>query len=146
MCVPALELGHDLAAMARAVTARTRVVFIANPNNPTGTWVNAQALEAFIAALPPHVIVALDEAYFEYTGGLPLQNGIEWLARYPNLVVFRTFSKAYGLAGVRVGYAVSHPSVADMLKPRAAGVQCFRGRPRRRRCLRSTIPPIWPPR
>jgi histidinol-phosphate aminotransferase len=61
------------------------------------------------------VVVALDEAYFEYTGDLPLQNGIEWLARYPNLVVFRTFSKAYGLAGVRVGYAVSHPSIADML-------------------------------
>lgn len=121
ICVPALPadsdmpLGHDLAAMARAITPRTRVVFVANPNNPTGTWVNAPELEAFIAAVPSHVIVALDEAYFEYTAGLPLQNGIEWLARYPNLVVFRTFSKAYGLAGVRVGYAVSHPAVADML-------------------------------
>src|SRR5688572_665984 len=110
-----MALGHDLGAMARAVTARTRVVFIANPNNPTGTWVNAAELEAFIGALPPHVIVALDEAYFEYTAGLPLQNGIGWLAKFPNLVVFRTFSKAYGLAGVRVGFAVSHPSVADML-------------------------------
>jgi histidinol-phosphate aminotransferase len=126
VCVPALpqdaarppssmELGHDLAAMARAVTSRTRVVFVANPNNPTGTWVDAGALEAFIAGLPRHVVVALDEAYFEYTAGLPLQDGIEWLDRYPNLVVFRTFSKAYGLAGVRVGYAVSHPSVAGML-------------------------------
>jgi len=119
--VPALSsdspmpLGHDLAAMARAINERTRVVFIANPNNPTGTWVDAAQLEAFIAALPRHVVVALDEAYFEYTGGLPLQNGIEWLERFPNLVVFRTFSKAYGLAGVRVGYAVSHPAVADML-------------------------------
>jgi histidinol-phosphate aminotransferase len=110
-----MELGHDLAAMARAINERTRVVFIANPNNPTGTWVDAAQLEAFIAAVPRHVMVALDEAYFEYTGGLPLQNGIEWLGRHPNLVVFRTFSKAYGLAGVRVGYAVSHASVADML-------------------------------
>jgi len=121
VCVPALSqdspmgLGHDLTAMARAVNERTRVVFVANPNNPTGTWVEARALEAFIAAMPPHVLVALDEAYFEYTAGMPLQNGIEWLERFPNLVVFRTFSKAYGLAGVRVGYAVSHPSVADML-------------------------------
>ena len=110
-----MELGHDLAAMARAINANTRVVFIANPNNPTGTWMPAAELEAFIAAVPRHVIVALDEAYFEYTEGLGLQNGVEWLDRYPNLVVFRTFSKAYGLAGVRVGYAVSHPSVADML-------------------------------
>jgi len=121
VAVPALghgekmALGHDLAAMARAVNERTRIVFVANPNNPTGTWVTAAELEAFIAKLPPHVIVALDEAYFEYTVGLPLQNGIDWLEKFPNLVVFRTFSKAYGLAGVRVGYAVSHPSVADML-------------------------------
>ncbi len=121
IAVPALPpssnmpLGHDLSAMARALNTRTRVVFIANPNNPTGTWMPAPELEAFIAAVPPHVVVALDEAYFEYIGGLPLQDGIQWLDRYPNLVVFRTFSKAYGLAGVRVGYAVSHPTVADML-------------------------------
>lgn len=121
VCVPALpadspmSLGHDLAAMARAINERTRIVFVANPNNPTGTWVDARELEAFVAAVPRHVVVALDEAYFEYRGGLPLQNGIDWLARYPNLVVFRTFSKAYGLAGVRVGYAVSHASIADML-------------------------------
>jgi len=110
-----MPLGHDLAAMARAITPRTRVVFVANPNNPTGTWVPAAELRKFIAAMPPHVLVALDEAYFEYTGGLDLQDGIEWLKDFPNLVVFRTFSKAYGLAGVRVGYAVSHPGVADML-------------------------------
>jgi histidinol-phosphate aminotransferase len=111
----AMPLGHDLDAMARAITARTRIVFVANPNNPTGTWVPAPDLKAFIAAMPPHVIVALDEAYFEYTGNLPLQNGVEWLGEFPNLVVLRTFSKAYGLAGVRVGYALSHPSVAAML-------------------------------
>jgi histidinol-phosphate aminotransferase len=110
-----MPLGHDLAAMARAVTGRTRLVFIANPNNPTGTWVPAGELEAFIASLPPRVLVVLDEAYYEYTHGLGLQDGITWLERFPNLVVCRTFSKAYGLAGVRVGYAVSHPGVADML-------------------------------
>jgi histidinol-phosphate aminotransferase len=111
----AMPLGHDLDAMARAITAQTRVVFIANPNNPTGTWVPAARLKAFIAAVPEQTLVALDEAYYEYTCGLGLQNGVEWLREFPNLVVFRTFSKAYGLAGVRVGYAVSHPSVAGML-------------------------------
>ncbi|HEV7716887.1 MAG TPA: aminotransferase class I/II-fold pyridoxal phosphate-dependent enzyme, partial [Steroidobacteraceae bacterium] len=111
----AMPLGHDLRAMARAITPRTRVVFIANPNNPTGTWVPAAELKAFIAAVPSHALVALDEAYFEYTEGLGLQNGVDWLREFPKLVVFRTFSKAYGLAGVRVGYSVSHPSVAAML-------------------------------
>jgi histidinol-phosphate aminotransferase len=110
-----MPFGHDLAAMARAITPRTRIVFVANPNNPTGTWVPAAELRAFIAAMPAQVLVALDEAYFEYTGGLGLQDGIGWLDEFPNLVVLRTFSKAYGLAGVRVGYAVSHPSVAGML-------------------------------
>src|SRR6187401_832483 len=110
-----MPLGHDLRAMARAITPKTRIVFIANPNNPTGTWVPAAELHAFIASMPDHVIVALDEAYFEYTEGLGLQDGIVWLREFPNLVVLRTFSKAYGLAGVRVGYAVSHASVADML-------------------------------
>jgi histidinol-phosphate aminotransferase len=111
----AMPLGHDLDAMARAITPRTRVVFIANPNNPTGTWVSAAPLKEFIAAVPPHALVALDEAYFEYTRGMEMQDGVEWLREFPNLVVFRTFSKAYGLAGVRVGYAVSHPTVAGML-------------------------------
>jgi histidinol-phosphate aminotransferase len=111
----AMPLGHDLAAMARAITPSTRVVFIANPNNPTGTWVPAPQVRAFLQGVPPEVLVVLDEAYFEYTGGLGLQNGVEWLREFPNLVVTRTFSKAYGLAGVRVGYALSHPSVADML-------------------------------
>jgi len=110
-----MHLGHDLAAMRRAITERTRLVFVANPNNPTGTYVGARELHAFIKAVPRHVIVALDEAYYEYAGGLDIQNGIQWLDEFPNLVVLRTFSKAYGLAGLRVGYAVSHPSVAGML-------------------------------
>lgn len=112
--------GHDLEAMAAAVTERTRLIFIANPNNPTGTWVDAEALERFIAALPEHVIVVVDEAYFEFAAdpeagveGYP--DTLQWLGRYPNLIVTRTFSKAYGLAGLRVGYAVSHPDVADLL-------------------------------
>jgi histidinol-phosphate aminotransferase len=110
-----MPLGHDLAAMKSAITDRTRIVFVANPNNPTGTYVGAHELRAFIKSVPAHAIVALDEAYFEYAGGLDIQNGIRWLDEFPNLVVLRTFSKAYGLAGLRVGYAVSHPSVAAML-------------------------------
>jgi len=110
-----MHLGHDLDAMRRAITERTRIVFVANPNNPTGTYVGAHELHAFIKSLPPQVIVALDEAYYEYAGGLDIQNGMQWLDEFPNLVVLRTFSKAYGLAGLRVGYAVSHPSVAGML-------------------------------
>jgi len=110
-----MPLGHDLAAMRRAITPRTRLVFVANPNNPTGTYVGSSELRRFIADVPPHALVALDEAYFEYAGGLDIQNGIRWLDEFPNLVVLRTFSKAYGLAGLRVGYAVSHPSVAAML-------------------------------
>src|SRR5262245_41329843 len=76
-----MELGHDLAAMLRAITPRTRVVFVANPNNPTGTWVGARELEEFIARVPAHALVALDEAYFEYTGGMGLQDGVQWLRR-----------------------------------------------------------------
>jgi histidinol-phosphate aminotransferase len=110
-----MALGHDLAAMRRAVTDRTRIVFVANPNNPTGTYVSARELEAFVSSLPPTTLVVLDEAYFEYGRSLQLQDGIEWLPRYANLVVVRTFAKAFGLAGARVGYAVSHPEVADML-------------------------------
>ncbi len=111
----AMAFGHDLVAMRHAVNELTRVVFIANPNNPTGTYVGARELESFVASLPASTLVVLDEAYFEYGRSLHLQDGIEWVARYPNLVVMRTFAKAYGLAGARVGYAVSHPEVADML-------------------------------
>jgi histidinol-phosphate aminotransferase len=114
--VPARDYGHDLAAMRRAVGAKTRLVFIANPNNPTGTMVRPDELEAFLAALPQEVLVVLDEAYNEY---LPDENlrpdSIGWLRRFPNLVVTRTFSKVYGLAGLRVGYACAAPGVADLM-------------------------------
>lgn len=113
--VPARDFGHDLDAMAAAVSAKTRIVFIANPNNPTGTMVEAAALKAFIAKLPAHVLVVLDEAYNEY---LPLDartDTLAWLPRHPNLVITRTFSKVYGLAGLRVGYAFASREVADLM-------------------------------
>lgn len=113
--VPARDYGHDLGAMRAAITPRTRVVFVANPNNPTGTWVSAAALEAFIAKVPASALVVLDEAYFEYAGDAGCGDGLAWLERYPNLVVVRTFSKAYGLAALRVGFAASHREVADVL-------------------------------
>lgn len=112
---PVKNWGHDLAAMRAAITARTRVVFIANPNNPTGTWLPAKELEAFIAAVPDHVVVVIDEAYFEYVEEKTYASMLPLVARYTNLIVMRTFSKAYGLAGLRVGYAVSSPALADVL-------------------------------
>ena len=113
--VPARAFGHDLGAMQQAITARTRLVFIANPNNPTGTWVGRAQLEAFLRAVPAHVLVAIDEAYFEYVEEPDYPNAVQWLPHIPNLIVTRTFSKAYGLAGLRVGYGVSQADVADYL-------------------------------
>ena len=113
--VPARNWTHDLGAMADAVTKATRIIFVANPNNPTGTWVGRRELTAFLDRIPEHVITVLDEAYFEYLQHPDYPNGIELQSRYPNLVVTRTFSKIYGLAGMRVGYCVSHPDIADLL-------------------------------
>lgn len=113
--VPALNFAHDLDAMRRAVRSDTRVLFVANPNNPTGTYAPPAAVEAFLAAVPEHVAVVLDEAYHEY---LPLElrgDSIGWLERFPNLIVTRTFSKVYGLAGLRVGYALASAGVADLM-------------------------------
>ncbi|MGQ0509239.1 MAG: histidinol-phosphate transaminase [Betaproteobacteria bacterium] len=113
--VPAKNWGHDLAAMAAAVDAETSVLWIANPNNPTGTIVRPDELEAFLRKVPEHVIVVVDEAYNEYLSPDLKSETVKWLKRHPNLIVSRTFSKAYGLAGLRVGYAFAHPSVADVL-------------------------------
>ncbi len=119
--VPALSqdarqpLGHDLDAMAAAVDDDTRLVFVANPNNPTGTWVGADALRRFLADVPADVVVVVDEAYFEYAQAMGVPDASAWLGEFPNLVVSRTFSKAYGLAGIRVGYTVSSPAIADLL-------------------------------
>jgi len=112
---PAKDFGHDLPAMLAAIDENTRVVFIANPNNPTGTWFGPRALETFLAAVPQDVLVVLDEAYIEYAEGVDLPDGLNYLASYPNLLVSRTFSKAYGLAALRVGYGLSSPAVADIL-------------------------------
>lgn len=113
--VPAKDYGHDLPAMLKAINEQTRVVFIANPNNPTGTWFGPQALADFLAAVPENVLVVLDEAYIEYAQGDELPNGLDYLAQYSNLLVSRTFSKAYGLAALRVGYGISSAQVADVL-------------------------------
>ncbi len=107
--------GHDLAAMQALISDKTRVIFIANPNNPTGTWLNARELDEFINAVPKDVIVVVDEAYFEYVVEADYPDTLQWLDRYPNLIVTRTFSKIYALAGLRVGYAVSNPQIADLL-------------------------------
>jgi histidinol-phosphate aminotransferase len=113
--VPAKHYGHDLAAMRKAIDADTRVVFIANPNNPTGTLLSGAELEAFLRDVPPHVVVVLDEAYNEYLPEAVRYDSLPWLGRHRNLVVTRTFSKAYGLAGLRVGFALCDEKVADLL-------------------------------
>ena len=113
--VPARDFGHDVEAMADAVDEETRVVWVANPNNPTGTMVPPERLEAFVRRVPERVIVVIDEAYNEYLHANLRADTLGWLRRHPNLVVTRTFSKAYGLAGLRVGYALAHPAVADVM-------------------------------
>ncbi len=113
--VPARAYGHDLPAMAAAIRPDTRVIFLANPNNPTGTFLPAAELQAFLRQVPPDVLVVLDEAYGEYLPEHLRMASERWLAEWPNLIVVRTFSKAYGLAGLRVGYGLAHPDVADLL-------------------------------
>lgn len=113
--VPARTFGHDLPAMTAAVREDTRVLWIANPNNPTGTFAPAGEVQALLARVPARVIVVLDEAYHEYLPDALRVDSLRWLERHPNLVVTRTFSKAYGLAGLRVGFAVAHPDVCELL-------------------------------
>src|SRR3990170_3506493 len=113
--VPARDFGHDLGAMLRAVSTRTRLIFIANPNNPTGTLIPGAELHSFLRELPSRVIVVLDEAYNEY---LPAELKVDsggWLREFPNLIITRTFSKIYGLAGLSVGCAFAHAGVADLM-------------------------------
>jgi histidinol-phosphate aminotransferase len=113
--VAAKNFAHDLDTMAAAICDDTYVVWIANPNNPTGTYAFPEQLEAFIERVSERVIVVLDEAYNEYLPADAKTDTVKWLKRYPNIVITRTFSKAYGLAGLRVGYALAHPSVADVM-------------------------------
>lgn len=113
--VDACDYGHDLSAMAGAVKNNTRVIYIANPNNPTGTYTNHNDLVALLDAVPASVLVVLDEAYCEYINKADYPDGIALQKRYANLIITRTFSKAYGLGGLRVGYSISDPMIADML-------------------------------
>ncbi|MDD5364699.1 MAG: histidinol-phosphate transaminase [Gallionellaceae bacterium] len=115
ICAPARAFGHDLAAMRAAIRADTRMLFIANPNNPTGTLLGADELHAFLESVPETVAVVLDEAYVEFLDLAERAPSVAWLAEFPNLIVTRTFSKAYGLAGLRVGYALADPGLADLL-------------------------------
>ena len=110
---PASDFGHDLDAMTTLISEKTKLIFIANPNNPTGTALAPKQVETFLKQVPESVIVVLDEAYVEYT--TQQFNTVAWLAGYPNLVITRTFSKAYGLAALRVGYSLSSPEIAYCL-------------------------------
>jgi histidinol-phosphate aminotransferase len=113
--VPLTDHVHDLYAMLAAVTDRTRLIFVCNPNNPTSTVVDPEALARFVDAVPEHVLIAIDEAYVEYIREPMLPDSLEFARARGNVVVLRTFSKAYGLAGLRVGYAVGHPELITAL-------------------------------
>jgi histidinol-phosphate aminotransferase len=111
---PAKDHTHDLEAFSKALTPKTRLVFICNPNNPTGTTIPLSEVEQFLKTCPPQVLVVLDEAYFEYVDEKSYFGSLDLLPKYPNLVVLRTFSKAYGLAGLRVGYGVAQPELVEI--------------------------------
>jgi histidinol-phosphate aminotransferase len=112
----AMARGHDLDAIANAVTPTTRLVYLANPNNPTGTWFGAAAFESFLTRVPTDILVVVDEAYVEFVDAPEYASALSLLARHPNLIVTRTFSKAYALAGLRVGYAVAHPGLVTVME------------------------------
>jgi len=113
--VPAKNYAHDLAAMLAAITPETRVVFIANPNNPTGTFATGEEIENFLARVRRDVAVVVDEAYTDYLPPNLRYDSVALLKKYPNFIVTRTFSKVYGLAGLRVGFGLMHPDVAELL-------------------------------
>lgn len=113
--VPLADHTHDLDAMLAAITDRTRLIFVCNPNNPTSTVVDPVKLAEFVAKVPPHILVVLDEAYVEYIRHGLLPDSLALVRKHPNVVVLRTFSKAYGLAGLRIGYAVAHEDIVTAL-------------------------------
>ena len=113
--IAAKNWGHDLAAMRHAISDKTKVIFIANPNNPTGTYLDSSELLSFIKSVPENIIVVIDEAYHEYVTQEAYVSAMNWINDFNNLIVTRTFSKAYGLAGLRVGYSVSHAAIANVL-------------------------------
>ncbi len=113
--VPAHNYGHDLTAMTKAVTNKTKVIWIANPNNPTGTFADWKAVQSLLDTVPPSVLVVLDQAYYEYLDKQDTAPTVEWLDTYPNLIITRTFSKAYGLPGLRIGYGLASPAIVALL-------------------------------
>ena len=115
IAVSAKNFGHDLEAMRRAIRPDTRLIWIANPNNPTGTFIPYPQLKAFLQAVPADVVVVLDEAYNDYIPLTERTDTAAWLAEFPNLVITRTFSKIYGLAGLRIGYALASAEIADLM-------------------------------
>ncbi len=114
--IPLTSLTHDLPAFGRALTAKTCVVFICNPNNPTGTAVSPAEITSFLGKCPPRVLVILDEAYHEYQEGADISGSLKLQEAFPNLVVLRTFSKVFGLAGLRIGYGVAHPDLVEVFQ------------------------------
>lgn len=113
--VPAVQWGHDIPAMIAACQEDTRIIFIVNPNNPTGTYTTTDEFWHLLNSIPPHVIVVADEAYVEYKQGEDFPNSLKLLNQYPNLIISRTFSKIFGLAGLRIGYSISSSDIADIL-------------------------------
>lgn len=113
--VPAKAFGHDIPSMIKEIDDKTRVLFLVNPNNPTGTYITDKDFHLLMESVPPHVLVVIDEAYYEYIETPDYPNTLPQLAHYPNLVITRTFSKAYALAGLRLGYSISSPEIADIL-------------------------------
>lgn len=113
--VPAIEFGHDLPGFLKAITPKTKLVFVANPNNPTGTLISKAVLKDFLQQVPANIVVVLDEAYDEYLSEADKSEAISWLAEFENLIISRTFSKAYGLAGLRIGFGLMHATLADLM-------------------------------
>jgi len=113
--VPCVDYTHDLAAMADAIDAKTKIVFVCNPNNPTATYNNTSDFQALIDRVPDHTLVVVDEAYFEFVDAKDYPDSLELRKKHENLIVFRTFSKYYSLAGPRIGYAIADPRVVDIL-------------------------------
>jgi len=115
---PTASYGHDLPAMLKAVQSsgdKAKLVFVANPNNPTGSYLQPAEIESFLQAVPANVVVVLDEAYNEYLALEQRYDAIAWVKRFPNMILSRSFSKAYGLAGLRIGYGVAQPALTDLL-------------------------------
>ncbi len=115
IAAPAKNWGHDLDAMHDTITDKTKIIFIANPNNPTGTWNTEQEYLSLLKNIPKHIIVVSDEAYFEFMDEDTYPNTLALQKEFPNLIISRTFSKAYGLAGIRIAYAIAHPDIIDLL-------------------------------